>query len=317
MSKNMKQQLLLIATLLFMQLPAVARDLTGQYEVSPTKRCSSKLLNSENLGNAYKWHCFTGNAYGYSPVLNLIQNGQKLCGTYSECGGYDCNKAYSGELVGLIKGNKVTIYYANGHHFGGEAEKLEFLVVSGGLAYGHKTLSTASLIIRSRQMKYPSSKKLCNPETLDKVMIDENYGLRVEGALKEDQSQFINLKQSKFAAEPPTKTINLAGYKNPFEWHDARKDANSVLREVVVNNTSQKNWVASVEYSDACREFLGSYYHEQYKKPLSKTLQLRTDEVEIKPGERIRADSCIGSKWRFSIAEKMCPPYQCLESCKC
>jgi hypothetical protein len=300
------------------QANSLARDLTGHYETPPTKQCSSELLNHPEAGNAYKWHCFTGNAYGYSRTLSLIQNGRKLCGVYFECGGINCNKIYSGSLAGQIKGDKVTIYYSNGHRGDTEAEQLDFRIVKDGLVEADSKHNEATLISRSSQMKFPNAKLLCNPAIPSRVMLSAQGDLMVSGILDEQQSQFANLKQRNFASAPLKKAINLSQGKSDFGWRDVRQNSNYVLRELVVTNGSRKNWIVSVEYSDACREFLGSSYHKEFRKPLPQTDEFRSgDGIEIKPGGKIQADSCFDSQWRFEKAQKMCPPYQCLEGCKC
>lgn len=312
-------QLLLYAVIVFsVQVNSLARDLTGHYETPPTKRCSSELLNHPEAGNAYKWHCFTGNAYGYSRTLSLIQNGQKLCGVYFECGGVNCNKIYSGVLAGEIKSDLVTIYYGNGHRGDAEAERLDFRVVKGGLVDADSKKNEATLVSRSSQMKLPTAKQLCNPDIPSRVMLSASGDLMVSGILGEEQSQFINLQQRNFASAPIKKTINLTQSNSDFGWRDTRRDSNSVLRELLVINTSRRNWIVSVEYSDACREFLSSSYHKEFRKPLPQTDEFRSgDGIEIKPGQKVLADSCLDSQWRFEKTQKTCPPYQCLEGCKC
>lgn len=321
MKLNVHQLLLCSIVALSVQVNSLARDLTGYYEAPPTRQCASELLNHPDAGNAYKWHCFTGNAYGYSRTISLIQHGQKLCGVYFECGGVNCNKIYSELLAGVIKSDLVTIYYGNGHRGGVEAESLDFRVVEGGLVDAGSKRNEATLVSRSNRMKLPTAKQLCNPDIPSRVMLDAQGDLMVSGILGEEQSQFINLQQRNFASAPINKTINLTQNKSDFDWRDARQNGNSVLRELLVINNSRKNWTVSVEYTDACREFLAGWYHKKFRKPLAQTDEFRSgDRVEIKPGGRIQADSCLDSQWRFEKAQemqKMCPPYQCLEGCKC
>lgn len=321
MKLDVHQLLLCSIVALSVQVNAIAHDLTGHYEAPPTNRCSLELLNHPDAGNAYKWHCFTGNAYGYSRTLSLIQNGQKLCGVYFECGGVNCNKIYSGLLAGVVNNDLVTIYYGNGHRGDAEAERLDLRVVKGGLVDADSKKNEATLVSRSSQIKLPTAKQQCNPDIPSRVMLSASGDLMVSGILGEEQSQFINLQQKNFASAPIKKTINLTQKNSDFGWRDTRHDSNSVLRELLVTNNSRKNWTVSVEYTDACREFLASWYHKKFRKPLAQTDEFRSgDAVEIKPGEKIRADSCLDSQWRFEKApemQKMCPPYQCLEGCKC
>ena len=89
-------------------------DLTGHYELPPVKVC--KLSDIENTyGPAYNHHCFSGDAYGYSPVLRLVQNGKMICGSYFECGGINCSKVYSGEVAGMVENNTISLFWTNGH----------------------------------------------------------------------------------------------------------------------------------------------------------------------------------------------------------
>ena len=289
-----------------------ADNLTGHYEAQPIKSCSSSELEN-SIGVTYHHHCFTGDAYGNSRVLQVVQNGKNICGTYTECGGFNCGKFYSGEIAGLVENEKLSLFWTNGHKADGPAEILSFRVVKGGLVDDSEKSSQPSLVKRSPTLKNSQISASCVPKFPAQVRLGSSGELNIAGMLQADQVGFTNLAQKKYASAPKTKRIVLVSYKPKIMWADVRAANNFVIRKLVLANTTKKPWTVEAEHPDTCREFLRSSYNKR------KNLVELSDvgEHEIQPGQTVSVASCNGSVWRLAKTLPACPKFFCLKDCKC
>jgi hypothetical protein len=288
-----------------------SQNLTGHYEMpASSNRCSAETLDN-SPGNAYIWHCFTGDAYGYSPTLEIVQNGLQICGTYTECGSYNCNKIYSGPLAGRIENNQLLFYWTNGHRNEVSAELIRYEILKNGLKEIQTKSKTPSLIVRSKLLKNPSVVAQCNPVFPKEVMITADSDLNVKGILSEAQTKFVGLTQKQYIAPPAKHRIKFSKKPADFEWRDQRTSANFVVRQLTLVNDTNRSWTVEVVHPDACTEFLSSSYNKN-KDLISK----KGNSIEIERNQKIDLNSCNGSVWTFEN-KIACPTMQCSESCKC
>ena len=289
-------------------------SLTGHHEAPPIRSCSLSQLE-DSKGVAYNHHCFTGNAYGYSRVLQTVQNGKMICGSYFQCGGFDCNKVYDGEIAGIVENDKLNLFLANGHRSDEPAEMRTFRIVKGGLAEELAKSSEPSLVKRSSTLKTSQIYATCIPKFPEQVRVNSEYALNVSGLVKADQIKFTNLLQKKYASSPSTKQIVLTTNKTASQWTDVRAAGNFVIRKLVITNQSNKPLSVDVEHPESCREFLKSSYNE--RKDLVSFFSENGIEDTVQPRQTVSVASCSGSIWRIAKTLPACPKFQCLESCKC
>ena len=289
-------------------------SLTGHYEAQPIRSCSLSQLE-DSKGVAYNHHCFTGNAYGYSEVLEVVQNGKMICGRYFQCGGFNCNKVYDGEIAGVVENGKLNLFWTNGHQSNVPAETLAFRIVKGGLVGELAKSNEPSLIKRSSTLKNSQIYANCVPKFSEQVLVSSEYALNVSGILKADQVVFTNLAQKQFASNPSTKRIALTNSKTATQWTDVRAAGNYVIRKLVITNHSNKPLSVDVEHPESCSEFLKSSYNK--RKDLGYFSSENGNEDEIQPMQTVSVASCSGSVWRIAKTLPACPKFQCLESCKC
>jgi hypothetical protein len=287
------------------------QNLTGHYEGLP----SHSTCNIENLennpGTVYIQHCFTGNAYGYSPTLELVQNGSLVCGTYFECGDLNCSKFYGGPIAGKIEKNQLFIYWADGHHMGGPAELSRYVILKNGLRDFDSKSKQPTFVARSKQLRNPSVITQCNPIFPKDVFITEQGELNVKG-WPHEQIEFTKLAQKKYASSPRSYSISLTDKVNNVEWRDKRNTSNFIIRQLVVTNNSKRPWTISVDHPETCRDYLNDYYNK--KKDLLNSTS--ATELVIESFQKIKLNSCNGSVWTFENAIA-CPAMQCLKGCKC
>lgn len=304
---------LFVGIVLLLSSQADARNnLTGHYEAPPRQGCDESNFIPD-LGPAYLNYCFTGNAYGYSPVLQLVQNGQLICGTYFECGGRNCNKVYSGAIAGSVKKNELQVYWANGHFQDGLALQLNFRAVRGGLVESNNKSSQPTLVKRSSKLKGLNLVKLCKPELSQTVLVNSDFELDLENVLKPEQIEFVNLAQKKYALPPQPKILTISNQSKKIGWIDERITDNYVIRSIQIFNKSNYSWVIEYEHPEACQEFLRSSDHGRK----NKAANLLESGREILPGDIVQIASCNGSRWSLEQSLPACPKFQCLESCKC
>ena len=290
------------------QTPA---DVTGSYGVLGV--CSDKEIE-ENSGELYVRHCFLGEKYAAYAEMSLVQKGNFVCGNYSECGGINCSKVYSGQLVGKITGKTLTLFMETGHQADELAEERIYKIVPGGLADGRlPRTDKPSYVRRAKVLENPSLRNTCDPVIPKKVFL-KNYVLDVSGILAAENVKFLKDGQEERTQPPVTKRFSLSKLKAAYEWEDKREAGNYVPRTVIVRNDSKVAWTVGTQHPETCREFLSST--DRPKPELLLGQEAQSGGVEIKPGKSAGFLSCKGSIWTFDD-KAACPRLTCSESCRC
>jgi len=289
------------------QMPA---DITGSYRIPGT--CNDKEIE-DNSGELYVRHCFLGEKYtGYAEV-SLVQNGNSVCGSYSECGGFNCSKVYTGQLVGKIAGQKLTLFMETGHRENGPAEERIYRIVPGGLADHRQPQTDKPVYVRrAKVLENPSLKSACSPAIPKEVLL-KNFTLNVPGILTEAEIKFLDAKDEVAKKAPPAKQFTLSKLSSHYQWTDKRSTGNYVPRLVTIHNDSKKEWTVVAGYSETCRDFLS-------RDPLKETGRLVNDAqfegLGILPGKTLTIPSCKGTILTFED-KAACPRFTCSENCRC
>jgi hypothetical protein len=285
-------------------------DITGSYGILGT--CNDKEIE-DTSGEIYVRHCFLGEKYAGYAVMSLVQNGNSICGSYSECGGLNCSKVYTGQLVGKITGKKLTLFMETGHRADELAEKRIYKIVRGGLADAHPPRTDKPVYVRrAKVLENSSLKNACNP-VIPKEVLLKNFTLDVPGILTAPDIKFLDAKNDVTKKAPPAKQLTLSKLSSNYQWTDKRSTGNYVPRLVTVHNDSKKEWTVTAGYSETCRDFLS-------RDPLKETGRLVYDAqfegLGILPGETRTIPSCKGTI--LTIEDKAaCPRFTCSESCRC
>lgn len=311
-TRNFIMALLCVTVTTFIQRSHASdvTNVTGSYGIVGT--CSDKDME-DNPGEIYVRHCFLGEKYVVTASMWLVQNGNSVCGYYSECGGFNCGKVYMGQMIGRVTGNTLTLFAESGHQEEGVAETRVFKVVPGGLSEGHSKTGKPTYVQRARELKEPSVAKACKPDFPKEVRL-KNYELDVSGILATEKVKFLNHEREAKVKPPAAKRFNLSKLASMYEWEDKRDSSNYVPRLVSVRNDSKKAWTVSTGHPETCREFLS--YGGSPKEQSRVSVEAQFGGVEVKPGKSIDFLSCKGSTWTFED-KVACPRFTCLEGCKC
>lgn len=289
------------------QAPA---DITGSYGILGT--CSDKEIENSPDEISVR-HCFLGKKYAVYASMSLVQKGNSVCGSYSECGGINCSRLYTGQLVGKITGKKLTLFLETGHRGDGLAEERIYGIVPGGLAdAGQPRTDKPVYVRRGKVLENPSLKNACNP-VIPKEALLRNFTLDVPGILTEADIKFLDAKDEVAKKAPPAKQFTLSKLSSHYQWTDKRSTGNYVPRLITIHNDSKKEWTVVAGYSETCRDFLS-------RDPLKETERLVYDAqfegLGILPGKTLTFPSCKGTI--FTLEDKAaCPRFTCSENCRC
>lgn len=285
-------------------------DITGSYGIPGT--CNDKDME-QNSGELYVRHCFLGEKYTSYAAVSLVQNGNSVCGSYSECGGFNCSKVYTGQLVGKIAGQKLTLFMETGHLEDGLAEERIYRIVPGGLADpSQPRIDKPVYVRRAKVLENPSLKSACNPVIPREVLL-KNFTLDVPGILSTADIKFLDAKNDVTKKAPPTKQFMLSKMPSGHQWTDSRNTGNYVPRLITIRNDSKKEWTVTAGYAETCRDFLS-------RDPLKETGRLVNDAqfegLGILPGKTLTIPSCKGTILTFED-KAACPRFTCSENCRC
>ncbi|WP_341913165.1 hypothetical protein [Polaromonas sp. YR568] len=286
-------------------------DVTGIYRIpSP---CNPKAFEDAGImGVAPVRHCFEGSKLDTTSQLELVQNGQFVCGSYYSCGGNSCHKVYTGRMAGYRKGNILELFVEDGHQEAGEAQVQRYLVVSKGLSYSERKDKKAIYVRQMSRLISPSSAQACRPVLQHPVQL-KDYRLQGAGLLKEDEIKF-EVPRETLTQAPKAKQIFLKNAPSFFQWEDKRNTNNYVPRLVTVYNNTAKAWTISAEHPELCLDYLRYSASRKFNEGVSSDDLERG--VEVAPGSSTRFYSCNGSTVRVDN-EVACPKFSCLEGCKC
>ena len=290
-------------------------ELTGVHKT--LRKCSSK--DGTTLGPAYMAPCYEGFAYELGMQYSLVQNGSKVCGTFSSCAGWNCNKVYSGSVVGKIKSGSVTLYSSNAHRQDGEADVEIFRISPTGellnLSSGKRAYTKISPGLIS-----DVEKGSCQPQFSEPVLL-KDYELDIKGTYP---------KMAKFepgekpAFQPPkTYQIKLDAKQSEVRVKDGSRTAgNLVPRTIQIHNPTDQQWELSTEKST-----------ESAKADEACSMWLQNSEKNAKnyiwayatgyPPERVPPKSirytriCRGDVLTLEKVLPECPKFQCLRTCRC
>lgn len=245
--------------------------------------------------------------------MSLVQNGNSVCGNYSECGGINCGRLYTGKLVGKITGKKLTLFMENGHREDGLAEERIYRIVPGGLAdAGQPRTDKPVYVRRTKVLETPSLKNACNP-VIPKEVLLKNFTLDVSGILTTADIRFRAAKNDVTKKAPLAKQFNLSKLASNYQWTDKRSTGNYIPRLVTIHNDSKKEWTVTAGYAETCRDFLS-------RDPLKETGRLVNDAqfegLGILPGKTLTIPSCKGTILTFED-KAACPRFTCSENCRC
>ncbi len=264
------------------------------------------------MGVAPVRHCFEGSKLDTTSQLELVQNGQFVCGSYYSCGGNSCHKVYTGRMAGYRKGNILELFVEDGHQEAGEAQVQRYLVVSKGLSYSERKDKKAIYVRQMSRLISPSSAQACRPVLQHPVQL-KDYRLQGAGLLKEDEIKF-EVPRETLTQAPKAKQIFLKNAPSFFQWEDKRNTNNYVPRLVTVYNNTAKAWTISAEHPELCLDYLRYSASRKFNEGVSSDDLERG--VEVAPGSSTRFYSCNGSTVRVDN-EVACPKFSCLEGCKC
>jgi hypothetical protein len=286
-------------------------DVTGTYRIASP--CNPKAFQEAAiLGSAPVRHCFEGSKFNTMSQLELVQNGQFICGSYSQCGGNSCHKVYTGRLAGYRRENILELFVEDGHQEAGEAQVQRYLVVSKGLSYPERKDKKAIYVRQSSRLISPSSTQACRPVLQHPVQI-KDYRLQGKGLLEEEQIKFRAPRETLMPA-PKVKQVFLKKAPSVFQWEDKRNTDNYVPRLVTVHNNTAKAWTIRAEHPELCMDYLRYRPSKKFDEGVSSS-DLESG-VEVAPGSSTRFYSCNGSTVRFDN-EVACPKFFCQEGCKC
>ncbi|WP_348067590.1 hypothetical protein [Polaromonas sp.] len=283
-------------------------DVTGSYGMLGS--CSDKEMDN-SLDEISVRHCFLGKKYAAYAEMSLIQNGHSVCGSYSECGGINCSRVYTGQLVGKIAGDKLTLFMETGHREDGPAEERIYRIVPSGLADGDQHQTDKPVHVRrAKVLENPSLRNACNP-VIPKEVLLKNFTLDVPGILTTADIRFLDAKNDVTKKAPPAKQFNLSKLSSNYQWTDQRSTGNYVPRLITIHNDSKKEWTVVAGYSETCRDFLS-------RDPETGRLvyDAQFEGLGILPDKTLTLPSCKDTI--FTLEDKAaCPRFTCSENCRC
>ncbi|MDZ7918874.1 hypothetical protein [Rhodoferax sp.] len=288
-------------------------DLTGVHQ-EQTKCDRSNGVN----GPAYMASCYEGYVHQHGMRYSLVQNGENICGSFDACGGFNCNKIYSGEVVGRVRGDKVTLYVADGHREYGEANVEVFKISARGelLAAdsGERVFTKTSAGVIS-----PKEKSRCQPKFNEPVLL-KDYELGIQGT-RPHLDKFE--PPQKPAHKPPKQyTTTLKSTTGTVRLQDApRAQGNLIPRMVWIHNTTSKHWNLSAESTsgadedEACQKWLED--SEKKSDSYVWAYDKNYPTASIPPKSTRYTRICAGDTLNLEKGLPECPKFQCLRTCRC
>lgn len=286
-------------------------DVTGIYRI-PSPCTPEAFEDTGIMGVAPVLHCFKGSKFDATSQLELVQNGQFVCGSYTNCGGNGCNKVYTGRMAGYRKGNVLELFVEDGHQEAGEAQVQRYLVVSKGLSYPERKDKKAIYVRQVSRLISPSSARACRPVLQHPVQL-KDYRLQGAGLIEEEGIKF-RVPRAAMTQAPKAKQVFLKNAPSFLQWEDKRNTNNYVPRLITVYNNTAKAWTISAEHPELCRDYLRYFHSKKFGEGVA------SDDfehgVEVAPGISTRFYSCNGSTVRVDN-EVACPKFFCKKGCKC
>lgn len=301
----------LVASSLWAGTPA---DLTGVHRA--LVKCDRR--HGTVSGPAHMNPCYLGFTHENSAQIDLVQNGNKVCGSHFACAGRNCNVVLSGEVVGLIEGTSVTLYSANGHAENGDAEVTKLRISSAGEllvpeSRKHAFIKTSPGLISQKQ------RALCQPEFNPPVRL-KNYELDIAGT-RPDLARFPP-KEKPTYHPPPAHGVTLDAKKTDVRIRDGLRVAGNLIpRKIWIYNTTQSPWDVSVlsdsnsQVDEACGEWLKS--SENGAKSYTFAYSNGSPSEQVPPKSTRYTRLCAGDTLSLERTLPECPKFQCLRSCRC
>ncbi len=273
---------------------ALAASLTGIYVLPASTGCSQTEID-DSSGAAYIAHCFSGDAYNDAlGRLDLVQNGDKLCGTYSSCGGLNCSKVYFGEVVGQVKKGRVVLYYADGHREEGLAPTMTYDVLPQGLGNMVNGQVRKQWVRRKARLRNPAAVAQCRPKLDGKGMRLKNYALVVAGVSRgQDKMALVDPPRQVYAQAPAAHYMAIKPGMTSIAWQDPDQGRNQILRQVHIHNRTGQMWELAVEHPQACKQYIRDK-HIQKRTPPS---EADDSTVRLPAHARRTVVSCRGSSF--------------------
>lgn len=319
MSRISKAIKILAAFALAALLPciAIARapDVTGVH----TARSNCSAANINDFGRIYLDNCFKGSPYMGAPTeYTLVQHGNKICGHFDSCYGFSCSRMDSGEVIGELEGNKLTLYQATGHIAEGEPQVEAFKVSSHGELLDLKT-GKAVYEKQPVHLKDPSSVAQCAPDYKQPLRI-VNYELDVKGS-RPKTFDFTRMPRTRTLNPPPSRTVFLNASSKSLSIEDGSRESNNLIpRDVLIVNTSNRMWQAESDSNafSACTSYLRDLEKSQ-KRTAQKIgfINAYDGPITVPPHSKVRTKLCSQGTLDLEPALPACPKFFCLEGCKC
>jgi hypothetical protein len=279
-----------------------APNFTGYYrQVTPL--CDRKLDNNPRELSRYSGihDCYEGKKrMGTAAKFWVIQNESRICGYWELA----ANKVWSGSLVGIVRNGNASVFYEDGHTFGGDAPRYIFKInISGDLKvtdldfYGFPSNVTHLERMKTRTIDSELIKN-CKPDFLPPLKINEGGEMILNDRLDPEtiQKAFGDVSEKVIYKAPSSKTITIDKQPKAFNYSDVRRDNNFVPRDVTVRNLSNRPWVVRSD----CYPESENYFRFEFKNHLDEikpryagyATKAMDDEVQLKPGQTIRVLSC-------------------------
>lgn len=296
----------LIAVVIVLMLAFVAvsghagpagENVTGVYGVRP--QCDDLSLHEY----IYIESCLSGARFSETSALVLVQNGNKICGSISECAGRNCIRVDGGNLVGEVLPGKIRIFHGDGSAVDGPAPAREFVMTPRGLR-----VSMGRYVYyfekRNSRLKDMATRQLCNPDLSSPPGVAAGE-LQAPGQLPTEThaADYFTPPIDPPARLPPTKTLTLIGTSKHAKWKDNRPHGQEAVRKLVVRNRTGAGWSLSAEHHEACAYHLRGTPSEQ----------ATIGSLDIPARSEVVLQSCRGSNWDVV---KITPP-KCLGGFGC
>ncbi len=291
----------LVSIALLFVSPVFATDVTGLYGDAKPMKCDQDLFES-GIGYVYVEACFRGKPFINGSRMSLVQNGSKVCGIYSECAGYNCNKLYGGAIVGTVKGGTLTLHKENGHV--SEADPIEvvrYRIRGTTLWVVPDTPSKPTPVYRrvSSTLLKASIREQCKPNLSGKLAI-RDFQFHLDGKLLAgipDELISFHEPVQPLRKAPQERRIVVSSKEPSARYADERTDGNWVPRRVEIVNQGS-GWVdVTAELPRDCREFLE---YERERDTGSKGVKTGKEplwpaDISIAPGRRAWIRTCRGT----------------------
>lgn len=275
-------------------------DFSGVYTGLPIKRCTEDMAASQApSGRAIYWNCYTGDAFGPTPTLRLIQNGQYLCGYFDAAEGA-VGKLYAGRVVGQLKtahSTTVELSWADGHQEIGPAQTLRLRFPSQTSIQIEDGRTSTLLMRRDSYLVDPENAKSCTPQISQPVML-RNGDLDVLGLPDITSLWFTPMKSSSVGRRPDTKVIVLTD-KTPIGllYEDKRKGSNFMIRPVKIINKATHSMTVVFGLGEIC------WFDIENLAPWTRGIDVHSP-LTLRPNDMVVVATCKDSNLLIAKSEE-------------